>query len=210
MCIRSVIFMQLFNYCSQLLWKWNLVQLCHHLHLEELVEESSWIFPIPTSLSTPMSSSLITLNSTSLANSAPNPSATVAAYFGNPLHSLPDFMADRLKTLSVPVLASNAPLLILSTSKDCALVGRIPGACQNISAMIASVSEQPSLHHKTPTSITMHVQKVSVLRHFMAGEILFSTFWLPCNVASFLPSPMRLVRGQYIENFQCDNRFREK
>ena len=42
-----------------------------------------------------------------------------------------------------------------------------------------------------------------------ARGIFFFSFWLHCRVAWFLPSTKKPVRGQYIENCRCDNRFRK-
>ncbi|KAJ9581651.1 hypothetical protein L9F63_023168, partial [Diploptera punctata] len=79
--------------------------------------------PLPTSLSTPMSSSVTAPNSTLLAKSAPNSSGAAVSYLGNfistPLPSLPDLTEEIFETNLVPAPALKTPLLnTVTLSKD--------------------------------------------------------------------------------------------
>ncbi|PSN39677.1 hypothetical protein C0J52_14426 [Blattella germanica] len=105
--------------------------------------------PLPTSLSTPMSSSIITPNTTPLSISAPNPSATATPFLGTlaaiPLPSLPDLTEDNFKTHSVPTPVSKAPLLSsISLSKDSLGLAHSTGPPQ-ASVSIAAASQPPSV-----------------------------------------------------------------
>lgn len=88
--------------------------------------------PLPTSLSTPVASSVMTPNSVALANPAPNPSMSVNAFLSTlvtaPLPSLPDLTIDTFEGNAMPAPPLKAPLLsMVSKARDTPGLVHSPG-----------------------------------------------------------------------------------